>query len=55
LDAATFIESIEKRQRLKIACPEEIAWRIFIDDGQVRQIASKINESYSIYFKGPAQ
>jgi len=40
LDAAQFIEVLEKRQGLKICCPEEIAWRMgYIDAEQVLRIA----------------
>lgn len=40
LDASTFIETIQKRQGLKIACIEEIAWRMgYIDAHQVGQLA----------------
>jgi glucose-1-phosphate thymidylyltransferase len=40
LDASSFIETIQKRQGLKIACIEEIAWRMgYIDAHQVRQLA----------------
>jgi glucose-1-phosphate thymidylyltransferase len=46
LDASQFIATIEKRQGLKIACPEEIAWRMgFIDAGQVRQLAEPLAKS----------
>lgn len=40
LDAAQFIATIEKRQGLKIACPEEIAYRkAYIDAAQVEKLA----------------
>ncbi len=43
LDAAQFIATIEKRQGLKVACPEEIAWRMgYIDDAQVRRLAQPL-------------
>lgn len=40
LDASLFIQTLEKRQGLKIACPEEIAWRAgWIDDDGLRELA----------------
>ncbi|NNF51532.1 MAG: glucose-1-phosphate thymidylyltransferase RfbA [Gammaproteobacteria bacterium] len=46
LDAAQFIETIERRQGLKIACPEEIAWHSgWIDAEQVRSIAAKFEKN----------
>jgi glucose-1-phosphate thymidylyltransferase len=45
-DASTFIETIEKRQGLKINCPEEIAYRMgYIDDEQVRRLADPLRHS----------
>jgi glucose-1-phosphate thymidylyltransferase len=45
-DASTFIETIEKRQGLKIACLEEIAYRMgYIDAEQLRRIAIPYRQS----------
>jgi glucose-1-phosphate thymidylyltransferase len=45
-DASTFIETIEKRQGLKIACLEEIAYRMgYIDREQLRRIAMPFRQS----------
>jgi glucose-1-phosphate thymidylyltransferase len=46
LDAATYVRITEERQGLKIACPEEIAWRQgFIDDDALRAIAEPLRKS----------
>ncbi|MBW2169280.1 MAG: glucose-1-phosphate thymidylyltransferase RfbA [Deltaproteobacteria bacterium] len=46
LEASTFIETIEKRQGLKIACIEEIAYRMgYIDADQVRRLAQPMQEN----------
>ena len=43
LEASLFIETIEKRQGLKIACPEEIAYRMgYITVDQVRELAKPL-------------
>ncbi len=43
LEAAQFIETIERRQGLKIACPEEIAYRQgFIDAEQIQRLAAPL-------------
>ena len=49
--AATFIEIIEQRQGLKIACPEEIAYRMgYIDAEQVQRLAAPMrNNGYGQY------
>ena len=51
LDAGTYIETFEKRQGLKIGCPEEIAWRNgWIDNNQLEMIAlTLIKNSYGKY------
>jgi glucose-1-phosphate thymidylyltransferase len=43
LEASQFIHTIENRQGLKVACPEEVVWRHgWIDDGQLRQLAKPL-------------
>jgi glucose-1-phosphate thymidylyltransferase len=43
LAAANFMQVVEQRQGLKIACLEEVAWRMgFIDDGQLAQLAAPL-------------
>jgi glucose-1-phosphate thymidylyltransferase len=45
-DASTFIATVEKRQGLKIACPEEVAYRMgYIDAAQVRRLAEPVRQS----------
>ena len=50
-EASSFIETIEKRQGLKVACPEEIAYRMkYIDAEQVRKLAEPLKKnSYGQY------
>ena len=46
LEAGQFIATLERRQGLKIACPEEIAWRMkFIDNLQLTQLAEPLAKS----------
>src|SRR3990172_5546123 len=46
LDASQFIETIEKRQGLKIACPEEIAYRMgYIDAARLEALARPLEKS----------
>jgi len=46
LEAAHFIETIERRQGLKIACPEEIAYRMgYISAGQLEVLAAPLSKN----------
>ena len=46
IEAAQFVQTIEKRQGLKIACPEEIAFRMgFIDAAQLERLAQPLLKS----------
>jgi glucose-1-phosphate thymidylyltransferase len=57
LEAGQFIQSLEKRQGLKICCPEEIAWRSgWIDDVQLTRLAEACRKSgYGEYLLGIMQ
>ena len=57
LEAAQFIHSLEKRQGLKICCPEEIAWRNgWITDGQLTALAGRYRATrYGAYLLELAQ
>ena len=57
LQAAHYIETIETRQGLKIACLEEIAWRLgYIDVDKFKHLANGYSESfYGRYLKTLAQ
>lgn len=51
LEASNFVSVLETRQGLKVACPEEIAWRMgYIDTVRLRQLAEPMkNNSYGQY------
>lgn len=45
LEASHFIQTLEKRQGLKVACPEEIAWQMgWIDEAQVLKLAEPLKK-----------
>ena len=50
--AANFVETIEQRQGLKIACIEEVAYRMgFIDAGQLERLAADLPNDYGRYLR----
>ena len=53
-DAGQFVQIIEKRQALKVGCPEEAAWEMgFINDDQLRAAATDLIKSgYGTYLLG---
>ena len=53
LEAAEFVATLERRQGMKIACPEEIAWRGgFIDDDGLERAISRLGKGeYAAYLR----
>lgn len=46
IEASLFIQTLEKRQGLKVACPEEIAYNLgYITASQMEQLAAKLGKS----------
>ena len=46
IDAASFVQTLEQRQGMKIACPEEIAYRMgFISRAHLLKLANSLNKS----------
>ena len=45
-EASSYIRTLERRQGLKIGCPEEVAWRMnFIDDDQLYSLSIDLKKS----------
>jgi len=50
LEASSFVQTIQRRQGLMVACPEEIAYRQgFIDAAQLERLAASIHNDYGEY------
>lgn len=50
LQASIYVHTLEQRQRFRIACPEEVAWRRgFIDDARLRELGEKLGNDYGAY------
>ena len=52
LEASQFVQMMEKRQGLKVACPEEIAWRNgWLQSKDLERIAGNLKSDYAVYLK----
>jgi glucose-1-phosphate thymidylyltransferase len=52
IEAANFIEAIEKRQGLKVACIEEVAYhKGYIDSAQLERLADQLKNAYGEYLR----
>ena len=52
-EAASYIRTLERRQGLKVGCPEEVAWRLgWIDDARLEQLATPLlKNGYGRYLR----
>jgi glucose-1-phosphate thymidylyltransferase len=50
-DASSFIQTLERRQGLKVASPEEVSWRLgYITSEQLLELAARLGKSvYGLY------
>ncbi len=57
LEAGQFVETLERRQGLKIACPEEVSWRMgWIDDSQLLELSKPLSKNnYGQYLQSLLQ
>jgi glucose-1-phosphate thymidylyltransferase len=52
LQASSYVQTIEQRQGLRIACPEEVAYAMgFISGDQLAQLARSMNNDYGQYLQ----
>lgn len=52
IQASQFVQTLEKRQGLKVACPEEVSWRCgYIGDAELERLASGYNNEYGEYLR----
>jgi len=55
LETAQYVSTIEKRQGLKVACIEEVAYRMgYLEAGQVKRLAGKYTGEYRAYLEALA-
>lgn len=56
LEASEFVRALEKRQRYRIGCPEEVAFRMgFIDAAQLKRLGEGLgNSDYGAYLRAVA-
>ena len=53
LEAGNYIATIQHRQGLKVACLEEVAWRMgYVTDAQVLELAKRYSGEYGAYIEG---